>query len=106
MGRKEPLLESRIKDSADPAGLSPPLVLLRELISLLLATSSPILRASLLTVTKEFSRTTDATVVSWITPSNMLRQLLLLRKPITRTLQRHRHATPTHLPMPHSRSAH
>merc|ERR1712228_356094 len=79
--------------------------LLRELISLLLATSSHILRANLLTVTKDFSRTTDATVVSWTKPSNMLRQLVLLRRPITHTLQRHRHATPPHLLMPYSRSA-
>merc|ERR1712187_719049 len=70
MGTGDPRVlspQSRTRDNADPAGLSPPLVPLRVLTSSRTDSSSPSLRNNSLSAP---SRTTAAMVDSWTTPSS------------------------------------
>ena len=64
---------SRTKANADPAGLSPPLALLKVTTSSPLASSSPSLSKSSLTAPVATTATWVATVVLWTTPSSTLK---------------------------------
>merc|ERR1719336_3254657 len=95
--------QSRTRDSADPAGPSPPLVLWRELTSSQTEPFSPSLSSSSLTVTR--TDPWDAAVAPWKVPSSGTRTTWLTSSLTTHTRELTEPATPPALVLPTTKSS-